>query len=317
MRPMPSPVTTATTVGHAGPAPAAQPDRSAAPSRTQRSSSTCSARSVTRMSRGRPASSAGLDGRPDVVGVDVAVPQALPPDDDDRVADARPHLLKVGDGVGRGLEQVHDLEAQVAHVRRTRRVGQGRRRPGGGACRATLGQGPAVEHVEQGVEEQEVAGAAGVDHAGPGQHVEHARASGPARRPRPSGPTRPRPTSRWPCSTAWLRPRRRRPGPRSGWCPRPGAPRPGGPGRRPRPGPRPPRPARPAERGQPSARPRSSWDRMTPELPRAPIERPVGHRLAHLGHLGLAVEVVELGHHGLERAGPCWSRCRRRAPGRR
>ena len=59
MRPMPSPVTTATTlVVGAGPsrsAPGADPGALEA-SRTQRSSSTCSARSVTRMRWGRPVS---------------------------------------------------------------------------------------------------------------------------------------------------------------------------------------------------------------------------------------------------------------------
>ena len=49
-----------------------------------------------------------------------------------------------------------------------------------------------------------------------------------------------------------------------------------------------------------SARPRRIWLRITPELPRAPIERAVGDRLAHLGHrLGRA----ELLDHRLEREG--------------
>ena len=42
---------------------------------------------------------AGLDGRADVVGVDVAVPQAVAADHDDGVADARPHLLERLNGV--------------------------------------------------------------------------------------------------------------------------------------------------------------------------------------------------------------------------
>ena len=94
IRPMPSPVATATTaVRGGGPGGLGRPG-AGAPSRTQRSSSTCSARSVTRMSRGRPASRAASIGRADVVGVDVAVPQPVAPDHHDGVADAGPHLLE-------------------------------------------------------------------------------------------------------------------------------------------------------------------------------------------------------------------------------
>ena len=72
-----------------GPAPRAPPPRApTAPPRPARPgrSPGCS--------RGRPASRAGLDGRADVVGVDVAVPQAVAADDDDRVADPGPHVLE-------------------------------------------------------------------------------------------------------------------------------------------------------------------------------------------------------------------------------
>src|SRR5690606_2629776 len=62
---------------------------------------------------GAPAVDARLDGRPDVVGVDVAVPDAVAAHDDDRVADAGPHVLEPGDGLVRRLQQVHDLVAQV------------------------------------------------------------------------------------------------------------------------------------------------------------------------------------------------------------
>ena len=55
-------------------------------------------------------------GGADVVGVDVAVPDAVAADDHDRVADARPHVLERGDGLVRRLEEVHDLVAQVADV---------------------------------------------------------------------------------------------------------------------------------------------------------------------------------------------------------
>ena len=69
-------------------------------------------------------------------------------------------------------------------------------------------------------------------------------------------------------------------------------------------------PGRPAEQLRPSDRPRSSWERMTPELPRAPISEPwamarqvasrsgdveagelVGHRLEGEGHVGAGVAV--------------------------
>src|SRR2546430_684917 len=133
MRPMPVPVATATTAvagtGQAG----SSSGGPAAASRTQRSSSTWSRRSVTRMLRGRPPApppppaplpdrareagpgmvggSAGIHARldrgADVVGVDVAVPQPLPTDDHDRVPDPRPDVLERRDrAVGR-LEQVH------------------------------------------------------------------------------------------------------------------------------------------------------------------------------------------------------------------
>ena len=117
MRPMPSPETTATTlvVGGGPGALGARARARARPtlSRTQRSSSTCSSRSVTLMRCGPPGVDAGLDGRADVVGVDVAVPEAVAADHDDGVADAGPHLLEGLDGVVRRAQEVHDLVAQV------------------------------------------------------------------------------------------------------------------------------------------------------------------------------------------------------------
>ena len=56
------------------------------------SSSTCSIRSVTRIAFGPTGVERRLDGGADVVGVDVAVPEAFAADDHDRVADAGPHL---------------------------------------------------------------------------------------------------------------------------------------------------------------------------------------------------------------------------------
>ena len=84
-----------------------------APSRTQRSSSIWSARSVTLMSRGRPASRAASIERADVVGVDVAVPQPFAAHHDDGVAEPGPHLFERPHGVVGRLEEVHDLVAQV------------------------------------------------------------------------------------------------------------------------------------------------------------------------------------------------------------
>ncbi len=63
MRRMPSPVHTATTAVGTG-AWLTTPTSSGAASRTQRSSSTCSSRSVTRMLRGRPQSIAASTAAP-------------------------------------------------------------------------------------------------------------------------------------------------------------------------------------------------------------------------------------------------------------
>ena len=78
-----------------------------------------------------PGVHAGLDGRTDVVRVDVAVPQPVPPDHHDGVADARPHLLEGLDGVVGRVQQVHHLVAQVADIvrRRAARLRRRRRRP--------------------------------------------------------------------------------------------------------------------------------------------------------------------------------------------
>ncbi len=65
------------------------------------------------MLRGPPGIERRLDRGADVVGVDVAVPQALAADDDDRVADAGPHVLEGGDRVVGRVEEVHDLVTEV------------------------------------------------------------------------------------------------------------------------------------------------------------------------------------------------------------
>ncbi len=110
------------------------------------------------------------------------------------------------------------------------------------------------------------------------------------------------------------RPRRPR-GSRSASFPRPAA------GRRRRRRSRPARRAcarsRPLKRrfpANPSASPRTTWLRITPELPRAPNSAPSRSRSTTASRLVSCPHVVE---HLATRRQPCWSPCRRRAPGRR
>ena len=128
---------------------------------------------------GTPAVDGRLDGRADVVGVDVAVPQPVAADDDDRVADPGPHVLEGGDRLVGRLEEVHDLVAQVGHAPRAVGVagrGVGRHHRGRQVAVELaptdlgLGHRTAVDHREGRVDEQEQARAAGVDHARLGQH---------------------------------------------------------------------------------------------------------------------------------------------------
>ncbi len=143
----------------------------------------------------------GLDRRTDLVGVDVAVPDAPTADDHDRVAETGPHLLEHRDGLVGSLEEVHHLVAQTGErlvgalggvgcrmatrgggrlgpaVHSSAAVGcQARRlRRGVGAVGRRHGHGAAVEHRQQRVEQQEVARAAGVDHAGLLERRKHRR----------------------------------------------------------------------------------------------------------------------------------------------
>ena len=119
-----------------------------------------------------------LDGGADVVGVDVAVPQAIPAYDDDGVADARPDLLEVLHGVVGGMQEVHHLVAQVADRAGVAGPGVGGVRPTGaswvgGRHSGGLWQRAAVQHEQERIEEEEETGASGVDHAGLGQHRQH------------------------------------------------------------------------------------------------------------------------------------------------
>ncbi len=130
------------------------------------------------MSRGRPASSAASIDAPDVVGVDVAVPQAFAAHHHDGVPDARPHLFEGPHGVVGGLEEVHDLVAQVVAapglLDLEPRLGQGVGDAGVGRRRDRRGrrQRTPVDDRKERVEQQEIARPAGVDHAGLGQDGE-------------------------------------------------------------------------------------------------------------------------------------------------
>ena len=102
MRPMPSPETTATTlVVGGGPVPSVLGPAPGAPtlSRTQRSSSTCSSRSVTLMRCGRPASTPASMAAPMSLVWMWQFQMPSPPDHDDGVADAGPDLLERLNGV--------------------------------------------------------------------------------------------------------------------------------------------------------------------------------------------------------------------------
>ena len=115
----------------------------------------------------------GLDRCADVIGVDVTVPQAVATHDDDRVADAGPDVLEGGDGLVGGLEEVHDLVLQAGEGVVLGRAGVVVAVGGDQRLDRALGRfgdGPAVGEVEEHVEQQEEAGAAGVDHAGVGEH---------------------------------------------------------------------------------------------------------------------------------------------------
>ena len=152
----------------------------------------------------------GLDGGPDVVGVDVAVPDAVATDHDDGIPDAGPHVLERRDRLVGCLEEVHHLVAEVADT-----VGAGRGLPVRhdravvGRDRR-LGDASAVDDVEQDVEQQQEPAPARIDHprllqdrqqlgrvgeglrsppAGGVQHVDEG-AAGIGRRPRPRSPTR-------------------------------------------------------------------------------------------------------------------------------
>ena len=110
-----------------------------------------------------------LDGRTDVVRVDVAVVEALSTDHDDRVADRSPRGLEVVGPRVVEVEKEHHLVAQFAHVDRAVLVVAHRHRLELLDRRSGrfigLGHGLAVENVDERIEEEQVPGTTGVDHA--------------------------------------------------------------------------------------------------------------------------------------------------------
>ena len=176
----------------------------------------------------RPAGlDAGLDRAADVVDVHVHVPGALAGADtrpaSRRARPARPAGRRPSSG---GVEQVLHL---VAVLRRSR--SRGPPVAAGVRSRARLGTrrpGSAGDHLDQRVQQQAQAAAAGVDHAGPGQHRQLLGGAGQrgARRQPPPGPP--------PQVTASARPRPAAAarGHATAACPRPARPPPR---RRPRP----------------------------------------------------------------------------------
>ena len=113
-----------------------------------------------------------LDRRADVVGVDVAVPQPVAPHDHDRVADPGPDVAERRDRLVRRVQEVHHLVPQVGHVAvvlvdgglELARLGSGLGRDDPLSL-SGLRDRTAVRDVEQGVEQQDEAHTAGVDHA--------------------------------------------------------------------------------------------------------------------------------------------------------
>ena len=110
-----------------------------------------------------------LDGGADVVGVDVAVPQAFAAHHDDRVAQTRPHLPERRQGLVGRFQQVHDLVARPGA--RLGRLGprpvagsEGGRAPPGPIGAIGVRKRPAGRDMEEGVEQQDEPGTAGVHH---------------------------------------------------------------------------------------------------------------------------------------------------------
>ena len=200
---MPAPVATATTAQVTGVRSSAGTSIAGAlaASRTHASSSTCSMRSVTRIFRGVPMSMAASIDAP-MSSVWMWQFQMPSPPTTTIESPMPAHTsLKAGMSVVGRLEEVHDLVAQVGDVAVLAALGVARERLGehraldlGG-----LGHGATVGDVEQHVEQEQEAGAAGVDHAGLLEHREHlgvrSSASAPWARAASSTATRSPPSS--------------------------------------------------------------------------------------------------------------------------
>ena len=246
---------------------------------------------VIRMRCGRPASMPASTAAPDVVDVDVDVPQPVAADHDQGVAErVEPAAQRARRRRRRGLQQVDHLEGRAAAPaacasaagavlgRGVRAVGAGararkdvparRRCPGGPAGLAGDGLAQRAEHGDQ-------AEAAGVDDAGPAQHAELARGARRARRGAPAWAARTTSASAAVGVAAAASAARGGDG-EHGALDRVGdrlvrrsaAARQRSAQRRPAPA----APARSAASA--SFMPRSSWARIVPELPRAPIRAP-------------------------------------------
>ena len=224
-----------------------------------------------------------LDGRADVIGVDVAVPQAVPADHHDRVAEAGPHLLERRDGLVGRLEQVHDLVAQAGQVgvgivarRRPRRPGAsgltGPKVTSGSSGGRGIGRPSSTESRASNSSRKPVPPASttpACSRTGRSDGVRARASAAPAREASATSTSdlpasaaalassaAPRATVRMVPSTGRITASRAS---LSAMVRASGSSR--GPGR-------------PVEQLRPSEMPRSSWDRMTPELPRAPISEP-------------------------------------------
>ena len=183
----PSPTPTATTAVVTAGATRQPRSRSAttSASRTHRSSSTCSIRSVTRIVCGRPASMPASTAAPMSLVCTWQFQSPSPPTTTIESPIA-PHASRnAGDRLVVGVEEVHDLVAQARRRRRPR----GARRPTAGVVdELGLGDRPAVDDFEQRVEQQREALAARVDDAGLAQAPAAARACARPRRARRRAP---------------------------------------------------------------------------------------------------------------------------------
>ena len=264
----------------------------------------------------------GLDRGADVVDVHVDVPQAAAADDDQGVAEPVQRGAQRGDRASSGgVEQVHHLVRRAAagarsppalgraggRAGRARRRRRDRSRSAGDVVPASASQ----QHHE--------APAAGVDHAGPASasscsgcaaSAVAAAPSGAARRRRPGRGIRGRDSRRRVAAaspTVSIVPSTGRPDRGVGLL--------GGPGQR-----------GAARRRAPAVRllaqhvgqPRSSWLRMTPELPRAPQQRAAGERVGDRGEVrAVRAAARRAADRGLDGQVQVGARCRRPAPGRR